>query len=139
MLSNLVYVSYRKPECTEGEIQNILDACQRNNKELDITGVLLYSDKQFVQYLEGEYKTIYGLYDKIKTDNRHKNVVLISSYPIKERVFPSWQMGAKQFKEDNVDFLTDLSATEKQKFRSILAGEGQEDNKAMEVLQKIFK
>lgn len=139
MLSHLVYVSVRKANCTEEEIQKILDACKRNNKDLDITGVLLYSNTHFVQYLEGEYKLIIGLYDKIKQDDRHKNVVMITSGPIKERSFPSWQMGAKKFKEDNIEYQTDMSAGEKQEFKSIIAGEKQEGNKALDLMKKFFK
>ena len=74
MLSQLVYVSIRKPQCTEEEIQKILDACKRNNQGKDITGVLLYSGTHFVQYLEGDFKKINELYDNIKSDVRHKNV-----------------------------------------------------------------
>ncbi|MGK7391266.1 MAG: BLUF domain-containing protein [Candidatus Cyclobacteriaceae bacterium M2_1C_046] len=139
MLSHLVYVSVRKANCTEEEIQKILDSCKKNNKELDITGVLLYSNTHFVQYLEGDYKMIIGLYDKIKEDDRHKNVVMITSGPIKERSFPSWQMGAKKFQENNIEYQTDMSATEKQEFRSILSGEKKEGNKAIDLMKKFFK
>lgn len=139
MLSQLVYVSVRKDNCTAEEIEKILDACKRNNAQLDITGVLLYSDTHFVQYLEGDYKEITGLYDKIKTDDRHKNIVLITTGPIKERSFPSWQMGAKKFDENNVTFRTDMSTDEQRDFKAILSGEGQEGNKALDLMKKFFK
>ena len=139
MLSQLVYVSVRKEKCTAEEIEKILDACKRNNADLDITGVLLYSDSHFVQYLEGDYKEITALYDKIKTDDRHKNIVLITTGPIKERSFPSWQMGAKKFEEDKVKFRTDMNDKERNDFQSILNGEGQEGNRALELMKKFFK
>lgn len=139
MLSQLVYVSVRKSNCTEGEIQKILESCKKNNGELDITGVLLYSNTHFVQYLEGQYKMIIGLYDKIKEDNRHKNVVMITSGPIKDRSFPSWQMGAKKFQEDSIQYQTDMSVAEKQEFKSILAGNSEGNNKAVELMKKFFK
>lgn len=137
MLSHLVYVSVRKSNCTEEEINKILKACERNNDKLDITGVLLYSDTHFVQYLEGVYKEIMNLYDKIKGDNRHKNVVLITTGNIKERTFPSWEMGAKKINEMNVQFDTELSPEEAERFRGILAG--QEDNDAIDLMKKFFK
>lgn len=139
MLSHLVYVSNRKPNCTEEEIQKILIACKNNNATLDITGVLLYSDLQFVQYLEGEYRQIIALYDKIKLDNRHKNAVLISSAQISERAFPSWQMGAKKFDSSSINFLTDIQESDKGVFRDILSGKNQEGNKAMMLVKKFFK
>ena len=138
-MSQLVYVSVRTEKCNDEEIQKILDACKRNNSDLDITGVLLYSNKNFVQYLEGEHDTIFELYDKIKEDDRHKNVVLISSSPINERSFPSWQMGAKNIDEGDVDFMTDMSSSEKETFKSLLSGNSQESNKTIALMNKFFK
>lgn len=139
MLSQLVYVSARKAICTDREIEKILDACKRNNHDSDITGVLLYSNTHFVQYLEGEYKKIIGLFDKIKEDDRHKNVVMITSGPIKERLFPSWQMGAKKFDNNNVTFETEMSTSEQEQFKSILAGNTTGENKAIGLIRKFFK
>lgn len=139
MLSQLVYVSARKPSCTEEEIQKILAACKRNNSDKDITGVLLYSGTHFVQYLEGDYRKIVSLYDSIKTDNRHKNVVMICSSPIQERSFPSWQMGAKKFEENAIEYQTEMDPSEKLAFRSILAGSEQQGNRAVSIMKKFFK
>ena len=139
MLSQLVYVSVRKPLCTEEEIQKILASCKRNNSDKDITGVLLYSSTHFVQYLEGEYKKILALYDNIKEDDRHKNVVMLGSGPIKERSFPSWQMGAKKFDETNIEYQTDMSPAEQEEFKSILSGNEKEGNRALTLMKKFFK
>lgn len=139
MLSQLVYISVRKDNCTEEEIAKILDACKRNNSKIDVTGVLLYSNTHFIQYLEGDYKVINELYGEIKKDDRHKNVVLITTGPIKERSFPSWQMGAKKFKESDIEFQTELTNDEAREFKSIIGGKGQEGNKALELMKKFFK
>jgi len=139
MLSHLVYVSVRKEECTDEEIDKILAACKRNNPKLDITGVLLYSKTHFLQYLEGDYKEISGLYEKIKPDTRHKNVVLITTGPIEERTFPSWEMGSKEIDEDKVEFQTDLSKEEAQAFQDIIAGKDQEGNRSIQLIKKFFK
>lgn len=139
MLSQLVYVSVRKPNCTEEEIEKILNSCKRNNSDKDITGVLLYSKTHFVQYLEGDYRKILSLYDNIKEDVRHKNVVMISSGPIGERSFPSWQMGAKKFEDASIEYQTDMSQAEKEDFRSILAGSEKDGNRAISIMKKFFK
>lgn len=137
MLSHLVYLSSRKPNCTSEEIEKILHSCKKNNKDLDLTGVLLYSDKQFVQYLEGEYKEIFALYDKIKGDPRHDKIVLITSGPIENRAFPSWQMGSKKFDFQSIEFRTDMSPNEQADFKKILKGE--ENNNALTLVKKFFK
>ncbi len=138
MLSYLVYVSQRNQNCDQAEIDNILSACKRNNTHSDATGVLLYSKNKFVQYLEGDYKKITGLYDKIKTDNRHKNVTLVQIGYIKDRVFPSWQMGAKEFNEEKIDFITELDRSESQLFENIVAGKDLADENIPTVISKFF-
>lgn len=137
MLSNLVYVSVRKPICTDAEIQKILEVAQTNNQSLDITGVLLYSSTHFVQYLEGDYDEIFGLYEQIKSDDRHKNVVLVTSSTIRERFFPSWQMGGKQY--NSVEYLTSLNEEEQSVFQDILSGKAEEKNSIFGMIKKIFR
>ncbi len=138
MLSQLVYVSVRNASCTDNEIQKILDSSIRNNGKIDITGVLLYSDKKFLQCLEGEYKEIISLYDKIKEDPRHQNVILLSLFSIKERSFPSWQMGSKNISINDVEFNTKMSFSEKKEFKAILSGEKQESLKVIDMIKKFF-
>ncbi len=140
MLSQLVYVSARNTNCTEEEIQKILAACKKNNKEKDVTGVLLYSDTHFVQYLEGEYGKISSLYDKIKADSRHKNAIMINTAPIKERSFPSWQMGAKKFDNYEIEYQTALDSSEKDAFKYLLTGKEKGDNAyTIGLIKKFFK
>lgn len=134
----LVYKSTRKPNCDETEIQNILDSCKRNNPSKDITGVLLHSENHFIQYLEGS-KEIINLYDLIKEDTRHKNAVLLSYGPLKERVFPAWHMGYKDLTQDKLEFLTEGNRGDKLVFESIIKGEKQTDTSAVNLLVKFFK
>ena len=138
MLSQLVYVSTRKPMCTQEEIDKILDSCKRNNPGLNITGVLLYSDTKFIQLVEGDAKVIMGLYDKIKLDNRHSNPMMISYGPIKEKTFPSWHMGTKNLKGDQLDFKTDITADDKTLFQNILNGKEEKGERVLNFIKKFF-
>jgi hypothetical protein len=53
---------------------------------------LLYSGGYFCQVIEGP-KTILGeLFNIIQLDNRHKNVTMLHSVPIKSRFFENWAM-----------------------------------------------
>ncbi|NMM48345.1 BLUF domain-containing protein [Marinigracilibium pacificum] len=137
MLSHIVYLSSRKPNCTSEEIEKILQSCNKNNKDFDLTGVLLYSDKQFVQYLEGDYNNIISLYDKIKGDTRHDKIFMIASGPIENRAFPSWQMGSKKIDFQSIEFNTKMSREEQEDFKNIL--NGKENNNAMSLVKKFFK
>ncbi len=139
MLAQLVYLSKRKSNCTEEEINKILEACKRNNPELGITGILLYSKDKFIQLVEGENKTIMSLYDKIKGDPRHENCVLVSLSPIKEKTFPSWHMGSKKIKENIMDYDTDISLEHKSTFDAILTGKEQDGDRVLKTLQKFYQ
>jgi hypothetical protein len=138
MLSQLVYVSNRKANCNQKEIEKILESCKKNNPPLNITGVLLYSDQKFIQLVEGEYKVINDLYDKIKTDPRHDQTRLISMGPIQAKAFPSWHMGARKIAGNEVDFKTTISATDKETFNSLLSGKREEGPKVLGLLKKFF-
>lgn len=138
MLSQLVYVSNRKPNCTAAEIDKILESCKKNNPPLDITGVLLYSDTKFIQLVEGEAKVITSLYDKIKSDDRHSNAMMISYNPIKEKSFPSWHMGSKKVSGNEVDFNTNISTEDKVIFENLLNGKEENGQKVLNLLKKFF-
>jgi Sensors of blue-light using FAD len=138
MLSQLVYVSNRASICSDEEIENILASCKKNNPELEITGVLLYSDTKFIQLVEGEYKTIFDLYDKLKGDPRHHDFYMISCVPIKERAFPSWHMGSKKFSNSEVDFKTDILEEDKKIFDQILQGQEENGSAVLHILKKFF-
>lgn len=138
MLSQLIYVSNRKPTCTPAEIDKILISCEKNNPPLNITGVLLYSDSKFIQLVEGEAKVILDLYDKIKKDARHANPVMISYGPIKEKSFPSWHMGTKNISNNEVDYKTNITKDDKTMFNNILSGKAEDGQKVLSVLKKFF-
>lgn len=138
MLSQLVYVSNRKANCTSAEIDKILESCKKNNPALDITGILLYSDTKFIQLVEGEAKVITSLYDKIKTDDRHSNAMMISYSPIKEKSFPSWHMGSKKLAGNEVDFNTSISTEDKVIFENLLNGKEENGQKVLNLLKKFF-
>jgi len=138
MLSQLVYVSDRKANCTEEEIEKILASCKKNNPPLNITGVLLYSNTKFIQLVEGEFKVINDLYNKIKTDPRHDQTRLISLGPIKEKAFPSWHMGARKIAGSEVDFKTSISAEDKETFEGLLSGKEENGQKVLGLLKKFF-
>lgn len=135
MLSELLYISFRQPLCTDEDVKTILEQSVKNNGKQNITGVLLYSKKKFLQVLEGENEHILALYDKIKTDQRHSKVLMLSLKPLKERFFPSWQMAGKEM-DSGYDFLSALPDNEKETFKQLL--EGETTNNAVRMISKLF-
>ncbi|PZR30336.1 MAG: bluf domain protein [Azospira oryzae] len=139
MLAHLAYVSVRKNSCTEPEIEKILASCKKNNPPLNITGALLYSENQFIQYVEGEAIELMSLYDKIKKDQRHEKTVMISYSPITDRIFPSWHMGNRKITSEDIDFVTDITADDKDVFTKIINGKEADGAKVQNLLVKFFK
>lgn len=140
MYSNLLYVSIRSPKCTDKEIKRILEESERNNPEKEITGVLLYTSNRFVQFLEGTYDSIKKLYDKIRQDDRHRNVMLISlkKNASDERVFPGWAMGGKAVDDQKVSFESQLTEGQTKAFESILNGKEKDHRLMVKTIEKIF-
>lgn len=138
MLSQLVYVSTRKSSCTAEEIEKILSSCKKNNPNFNITGCLVYSENKFIQYLEGDSKEILGLYDKIKTDDRHENAIMVSYCSIKQRVFPSWHMATQRIASDDIQYRTNITLEDKMVFEGLLKGEKNDDLRAIKLLKKFF-
>jgi len=92
-LSHLIYASSVESQMGVPELRAVLDRARIVNSQLDVTGVLLHSEGNFFQVLEGDAEVIESLYAKIGRDKRHKNVVLIIREPIVSRSFADWSMG----------------------------------------------
>lgn len=78
---------------SDEELVDILRQSRSYNAAHGITGMLLYHDEAFMQYLEGDKEEIFRLYDKIVLDERHTGVTLYFERPIDERNFAEWSMG----------------------------------------------
>lgn len=136
-LYRLVYTSFRKNDCDESEIDKILESCRKNNPRRNITGILLHSDKRFIQYMEGAKDDVLELYNLIEEDDRHTSVNQRSFESIEQRVFPSWEMGYKDV--DQIEFNTDASTADQKTFNSLIRDELDFDDNAMRILQLFFK
>lgn len=93
MLCSLVYVSAAARPLNADDLKNILTTARENNASLNITGMLLYHDGNFIQVLEGEQETVNTIFEKISRDPRHTNIIRVVQEPIRERLFTGWSMG----------------------------------------------
>jgi len=91
MLS-LIYVSTSVKLLNDEELLGILKTSRENNLSKEVTGLLLYKGGNFMQVLEGPDEAVEALYEKIKTDLRHKDVNVLSREQISARQFPAWEM-----------------------------------------------
>jgi hypothetical protein len=91
-LSQLLYISDSIDVICLDDLLEIQRVSIRNNALNHITGILLYADGNFVQFLEGQRSDILDLFDTICLDSRHENVRLIYERPADRRHFGDWDM-----------------------------------------------
>ncbi len=92
-LVHLIYASKETTHFTEDMIVDLLEQARANNSELNVSGMLVYSEGSFFQVLEGEEAVVNALFEKIEQDERHTGTVKIICEAIAERGFSDWTMG----------------------------------------------
>ena len=74
------------------QIRAIHEVATRRNGEAGITGVLLFSDRFFLQMLEGPRLRVTETLGRIFADHRHDNIRLCRAEEVHSRMFPNWSM-----------------------------------------------
>jgi len=108
-LIHLVYLSVSSAILSEEELDIFLSEIRKNNQKLGVTGLLLYNDEFFIQVIEGTRDTIHNLFNVIKTDPRHSNIVKLLDEPIASRAFPDWSMGFRRMNDDKTSNIPGFS------------------------------
>jgi bifunctional N-acetylglucosamine-1-phosphate-uridyltransferase/glucosamine-1-phosphate-acetyltransferase GlmU-like protein len=92
-MNYIIYISTSVRLFDDSDLKDMLLQSRANNSEAGITGVLLYHRGTFFQVLEGEEEQINAMFEKIKADPRHHNIIKMKSGTMAERNFPDWSMG----------------------------------------------
>lgn len=92
MLYHVIYVSSATTPFTDSDINALLEKARDKNARLDITGMLIYRDGNFIQYIEGEERDVKQLLQTILNDLRHDQTAIIDMGPLEQRVFADWAM-----------------------------------------------
>ena len=92
----LIYTSTSSFNCSAGELALFLNFVRSENIRLNITGILLYHEGEIMQIIEGEKEIIYELFEKIKVDKRHINVIKLNEFKIVKRAYEEWSMSFMQ-------------------------------------------
>ena len=93
MLKRIKYVSRFAPGLGSDGIGAIIESSQSNNPKKGVTGTLMTSGGLFYQVLEGPPAEVDALYEIIRRDPRHRDVLLLDSIEgVTERLFPRWSL-----------------------------------------------
>lgn len=91
-LYSMVYVSTATRLLSMDDIGRLLEKARQRNLDQDVTGVLLYSDGNFMQCLEGPAARLASVFETIKSDSLHFGIIDLVREPITAREFSEWSM-----------------------------------------------
>jgi len=106
----VTYVSTASRDLNAEEISELLKYSKENNNSRGITGILLFSEGNFFQIIEGEKEKILELYQRIKTDKRHHNLIQIVGKEIHNEAYNGYE----------ADFISEGSYINPEKFQHYL-------------------
>lgn len=81
------YVSTASTDLPQDEIVKILEETQIRNNKHGVNGLLVYSEGNFFEVIEGAEIMIKDLFKVIREDTRHKNIMLIFEKEIDKPFF----------------------------------------------------
>jgi hypothetical protein len=100
----ICYVSTASRRLTEEELQHLLVAARTRNQEHGVTGLLLFCDGNFMQYFEGPKTEVAKIWDIIRHDEKHFDIVTLFDRTVPERLFSGWTMAYRP--TETPDFTT---------------------------------
>lgn len=106
----ICYVSTASKSLDRKEIDKVLNRTKKKNNEKDITGILLYSEGNFFQVLEGEKSEVLKIYEYIEEDERHYNIIKIFGKEVPDRTFDGYE----------VDFISEHSKYSEERLQKYL-------------------
>ena len=94
-LHHVVYQSIATWPMANEDLQVLLAQSRDWNTHHQLTGVLLYSENNIMQVLEGPKYEVFYIFNRIARDARHRNVTKLADGGIRQRSFLQWSMGFK--------------------------------------------
>ena len=111
-IRQVIYISQATGPMQQQDIEELVATASYNNRQLGITGALLYIENSFVQVLEGEDAPITRLLAAIESDPRHRNMRILSDRTIDFRTFEAWSMAyVKPDPQDSSIIISELQST----------------------------
>lgn len=88
----LIYVSAHSNAFRLEDFADLQRTAAANNVRLGVTGLLLCSQNEFLQCLEGSSEGVSDIYRRIVKDPRHYDIRLLAFHAVSHPIFPSWHM-----------------------------------------------
>ena len=96
----LIYFSTARLGLNREDLEIILSQSIASNIAHEITGILMFNGRNFMQILEGPRQAVQDLFARIMNDSRHTGVVLIKTDELAAFSYPVWGMKLKELDSD---------------------------------------
>lgn len=91
-LYSLVYTSTASRPLSTSDLERILTTARRKNLEEQVTGLLLFNEGQFMQYLEGPKTGVIKIFELICKSSVHEQILEVSRQSLTVREYGDWSM-----------------------------------------------
>ena len=92
LLSTVVYRSRAVRALQPSALHDLTVAAQSRNSQESVTGLMLYDQENFFQWLEGPPDSVERIMTSIRNDYRHTDIEIINTQSATRRVFDGWSM-----------------------------------------------
>jgi hypothetical protein len=92
-MKRLIYSSNSSENVDFKIVGEILTHAMNRNKEIGITGMMVYDGHRFLQCIEGDETVVDELWQKLTKDTRHHSLYIHGTEFDDKRLFPEWNMG----------------------------------------------
>jgi hypothetical protein len=89
----LGYVSTANDRMMRQDLLELLTVARRINRDNDVTGLLLFDGRQFLQVLEGAEAKVREIFARIAQDPRHGDLDILFEESVETPQFEDWSMG----------------------------------------------
>ena len=104
VIYEISYRSVARKNLTEDAVGEMIQMARKKNNQFGISGCLIFHEEVFFQIMEGPKRNVLQLYENIKADDRHFDVLTIHQGAKVYRDFKQWDMAL--FSENNILNLT---------------------------------
>ncbi|CAN1557663.1 BLUF domain containing protein [Burkholderiaceae bacterium] len=117
-LHSITYTSVASYALSKADLEHLLSTARKRNLEQHITGVLLYVEGRFMQYLEGPKAGLEVVLPYIKSSPMHHHLDFQNMKAMDAREYEAWSMayvtpddpnGAPSLSSDMTQFLNQTS------------------------------
>lgn len=88
----LTYKSVATATPSSADLRALAGKARARNRDLSVTGMLLYADGSFLQTIEGPPDKLDSLWASIKQDTRHDHIEVLSEHIVPARLFSDWDL-----------------------------------------------